>query len=231
MDVIIELVEAGRTYRQGEVETCALQPTTLQIERGAFVAVTGASGSGKSTFLNLICGVDRPTCGQIKIDDVDTTRLSEGQLTQFRGANIGIVFQFFELIPTLSALENVILPMDLVGVIPRRSRIDRARKLLTDVGLSKHLRKFPSRLSGGEQQRVAIARALANDPQIIIADEPTGNLDSKNSDLVATLFAQTVAEGRTVIVATHEQSGLERYGKILRVSDGSLETSPQRVLA
>ena len=232
MEPIIEFAGASRVYVRGRVRTEALRPTNLTIGRGEFVAVTGASGSGKSTLLNLISGVDRPSAGRVIVDGVDITRLSESKLTKFRGRAIGIVFQFFELIPTLTALENVVLAMDFVGVIPPRQRGQRARAVLGQIGLSKHLHKTPARLSGGEQQRVAIARALANDPPVIVADEPSGNLDSKNSDIVAELFAQCVAEGRTVVVDTHEQRGLERYGRVLRVEDGTLqEAAPARVTA
>ncbi len=231
MDTIITFEHAERTFALGDVKTQALKPTTLSIASGEFVAVTGASGSGKSTFLNLISGVDRPSSGRITVNGVDITKLNESALSKFRGRTIGIVFQFFELIPTLTALENVILAMDLVGVIPAAERARRARRLLGDMGLAAHERKFPSRLSGGEQQRVAIARALANDPPILVADEPSGNLDSKNSELVATLFAQTAAEGRTVIVATHERRGLEKFGRVLRVADGAFEASASEAAA
>jgi ABC-type lipoprotein export system ATPase subunit len=228
---IIEFADAERTYALGEIKTQALKPTTLSIARGEFVAVTGPSGSGKSTFLNLISGVDRPSSGRIVIDGVDITKLKEGAMAKFRGAKIGIVFQFFELIPTLTAVENIMLAMDLVGVIPQRERTARARRLLAEMGLAKHERKLPSRLSGGEQQRVAIARALANDPPILVADEPSGNLDSKNSELVATMFAQSVADGRTVIVATHERRGLEQYGRVLQVADGAFQRQPAEAVA
>jgi putative ABC transport system ATP-binding protein len=231
MDAIIQFIGAERTYALGDIKTQALKPTTLSIARGEFVAVTGASGSGKSTFLNLISGVDRPTSGQVIVDGVDITKLREGAMAKFRGAKIGIVFQFFELIPTLTALENIVLAMDLVGVIPVRERNARGRRLLADMGLAKHERKLPSRLSGGEQQRVAIARALANDPPILVADEPSGNLDSKNSELVATMFAQSVADGRTVIVATHERRGLEHYGRVLQIADGLFQRQAAEVAA
>ncbi len=221
MDPIIVLDRAERTFTTGPLKTQALKPATLSIGRGEFIAVTGRSGSGKSTFLNLISGIDRPTSGTVTVDGVDLGRLGESALSRFRGEKIGIVFQFFELIPTLSALENVVLAMDLVGAIPAAQRRKRALDLLAQMGLADHARKSPNRLSGGEQQRVAIARALANDPPILVADEPSGNLDSRNSELVADLFGACVAEGRTVIVATHERTGLERYGRVLHVADGA----------
>jgi putative ABC transport system ATP-binding protein len=184
--------------------------------------VTGASGSGKSTLLNLISGIDRPTGGSVSVCGTALGHLSEGALADFRGRHIGIVFQFFELIQSLTALENVILPMDLVGAIPRRERRDRAMGLLESLGMEPHAKKVPSRLSGGEQQRVAIARALANDPQILIADEPTGNLDHENSRRINEQFTRLAAEGRTVVIATHDTRDLSRYSRVLKIEDGRL---------
>jgi putative ABC transport system ATP-binding protein len=229
MQSIIALAGAARTFTQGTLQTAALQPLSLTIDRGEFVAITGASGSGKSTLLNLISGIDRPTSGSIAIDGVDLNGLNENRLARFRGSKMGIVFQFFELIQTLTALENILLAMDLVGVIPSVERRDRAMSLLNQMGLADHARKLPCRLSGGEQQRVAIARALANDPPILIADEPTGNLDQRNGDLVATLFGQCAADGRTVIIATHETRDLSRYNRVLRLADGALISTGGRV--
>jgi ABC-type lipoprotein export system ATPase subunit len=218
---IIVLNQAERTYVQGQLKTQALKPSTLAIARGAFVAVTGRSGSGKSTFLNLISGIDRPSSGSVSVDGTELGKLGESALSRFRGRTIGIVFQFFELIPTLSAVENVVLAMDLVGVLPPAQRRRRALDLLDQVGLSAHARKSPGQLSGGEQQRVAIARALANDPPILVADEPSGNLDSVNSERIGELFAELAAQGRTVVVATHERGGLERYQQVLHIADGA----------
>lgn len=220
MPPIVELNQANKIFVQGPVSTEALRPTTLSISQGEHVAVIGTSGSGKSTLLNLIAGIDRPSKGQVKIDGTDLGGLSEAALSHFRGSRIGIVFQFFELIPTLTALENILLAMEFVGVVPKAERRDRARALLDKVGLADHASKQPSRLSGGQQQRVAVARALANDPPLLIADEPTGNLDRKNAELVHDLFGHCVAEGRTVIVATHERGDLSRYGRAIQVEDG-----------
>ncbi len=220
MPPIIELRAAGKSFGHGHARASALHPTTLTIDAGAHVAVTGASGSGKSTLLNLITGIDRPSEGSITVDGTDLGTLSEAALARFRGARIGIVFQFFELIPTLTALENVVLAMEFVGVVPKEARRGRALALLSRVGLADHAGKPPARLSGGEQQRVAIARALANDPPILVADEPTGNLDRRNAELVAGLFGQCAAEGRTVIIATHERGDLSRYGRMIRLEDG-----------
>lgn len=228
MRPIIELKSAGRTFVRGAIRTEALKPTDLEIGAGEFLAVTGRSGSGKSTFLNLVSGIDRPTSGSVVVDGIDLAGLNESRLSRFRGEKIGIVFQFFELIQTLTAVENVQLAMDLVGVIPSGERRRRALALLDQVGIAAHAKKLPSRLSGGEQQRVAIARALANDPPIIVADEPAGNLDSANSAMVASIFAECAAQGRTVIVATHEQDGLERYHRVLHVVDGAFQSGANR---
>ncbi|TWB56496.1 ABC transporter ATP-binding protein [Nitrospirillum viridazoti] len=225
MSPVIQLLAAGRTFRQGPDEYAALRPATVTIDRGQYVAVTGASGSGKSTLLNLITGVDRASQGTVRVNGTALETLGEGALARFRGASIGIVFQFFELIPTLTALDNVVLAMDLVGTVPPRARRARALALLGDMGLANHVFRPPGRLSGGEQQRVAIARALANDPPILVADEPTGNLDRANGERVTALFDRCVADGRTVIVATHERGGLDRYHRVLRVEDGQVMES------
>jgi len=217
---IIQLDGAGRTFRQGDSEVHALHPAHLAIARGELVAVVGRSGSGKSTFLNLITGIDRPSCGSVLVDGVDTTRLGESELAAFRGRKIGIVFQFFELIPTLTVLENVVLAMDLVGAIAGGQRRERALDLLDQLGVADQAHKLPSRLSGGQQQRVAVARALANDPPILVADEPSGNLDTANGEMVFAIFRGLADAGRTVIVATHERAQLERYDRVIEIVDG-----------
>ena len=220
MPAIVELTAANKVFQQGSVSTEALRPTTLTIAPGEHVAIVGASGSGKSTLLNLIAGIDRPTDGSVRIDGTDLGGLSEAALSRFRGSRIGIVFQFFELIPTLTALENIVLAMEFVGSVPRAERRDKAHALLDKVGLADHAAKQPSRLSGGQQQRVAVARALANDPPLLIADEPTGNLDRRNAELIHDLFGHCVAEGRAVVVATHERGDLSRYSRTIRLEDG-----------
>ena len=220
MTVMIELKGAGRTFRQGAIAVPALHPADLVIEAGKLVAVTGRSGSGKSTFLNLVTGIDRPTSGSVTVAGVDLARQSESGLAAFRGRQIGIVFQFFELIPTLTVLENVVLAMDFVGVVPGKLRRPCALELLDQLGVADQARKLPSRLSGGQQQRAAVARALANDPPIIVADEPSGNLDTTNSEMVFAIFRRLASEGRTVIVATHERSELDQYDRVLEIVDG-----------
>jgi ABC-type lipoprotein export system ATPase subunit len=217
---IIELRSAGRIFTQGDLAIHALHPTDLAIGKSELVAIVGRSGSGKSTFLNLITGIDRPTSGSVTVDGTDITSLNESDLAGFRGRKVGIVFQFFELIPTLTVLENVVLAMDLVGAIAAGERQRRAVALLDQLGVGDQARKLPSRLSGGQQQRVAVARALANDPPILIADEPSGNLDSANSEMVFSIFRDLALVGRTVIVATHERALLDRYDRVLDIVDG-----------
>ena len=220
MTPLIDIDRAAKSFLQGDIRTDALHPTSLTFQRSEFVAVTGPSGSGKSTFLNLLSGIDRPSAGDIRVDGTALSGLSEAALAKFRGGRIGIVFQFFELISTLSAAENVQLAMDLVGKLPRPQRRRRAVELLEQVGLATMINKLPSRLSGGEQQRVAIARALANDPPILVADEPTGNLDRRNAEQVIELFGRFAAEGRCVILATHAQADKSRFSRILHIADG-----------
>lgn len=219
----VEFTNIEKSYRTPAGIFHALQPLNLHIAGGEFVGLTGRSGSGKSTLLNLLSGIMRPTGGQAVIAGENIGRLSESRLAEFRGRHIGIVFQFFQLIPTLTVLENILLAMDLVGFTPRRERHPRALDLLEQVGVAGHKHKLPARLSGGEQQRVAIARALANNPDILIADEPTGNLDSKNSELIMAIFENCAKEGRLVIVATHQPEQQVRFSRMITLSDGVLQ--------
>ncbi len=221
---MIHLEQAGKRFKTPAGDFEALQPVSLTITQGEYVAITGPSGSGKSTLLNLVGGIDHPSAGSISINGVNITRLNESRLARFRGKQIGIVFQFFQLIPTLTALENVQMALDLVRSVPVGQRKNRAEEMLDNVGLHTHRHKLPAALSGGEQQRVAIARALANDPHILLADEPTGNLDSANSERISELFSDCAGNGRTVLVATHDNRGLHRYSRLLKLADGKLET-------
>ena len=199
---MIELIEVSRTVTSGAGPLTILHPTSLRVARGRAVAITGPSGSGKSTMLGLIAGLDAPTSGRILLDGVDITAVSEERLAAIRGEKVGIVFQFFHLIPALTALENVLVPMELAGLADARSR---ARALLDEVGLSARGHHYPSQLSGGEQQRVAIARALANDPPILLADEPTGNLDSGTGHQVIDLLIDVNRRRKTtVVLVTHD---------------------------
>ncbi|MEI6044903.1 MAG: ABC transporter ATP-binding protein [Chloroflexota bacterium] len=201
----------------------ALRGVDLRIEPGEFVAIVGPSGSGKSTILNMITGIDRPSKGQIMIAEVNLNLLSENQLAHWRGAEVGIVFQFFQLLPTLTALENVILPLHLRGrraKVHGKERLERALEHLRMVGMDSHAYHLPSELSGGEQQRVAIARALANDPPIIVADEPTGNLDSQTGEMVFEIFRRLSNEGKTIIYVTHDHDLAHLAHRLIQVRDG-----------
>jgi putative ABC transport system ATP-binding protein len=199
---MIELHEVSKTVMSGSAPLTILHPLSLQIPRSRFLAIVGPSGSGKSTLLGLIAGLDAPTSGSVVIDGVDITRLDEDRLAKLRGEKIGFVFQFFHLIPSLTALENVSVPMEIVGARNARSR---AESLLEEVGLTGRAHHYPSQLSGGEQQRVALARALANDPPIVLADEPTGNLDTTNGRHIMELLREVhAARGTTVVLVTHD---------------------------
>ena len=184
MESIIELKNVSKTYKVGGTEFKVLDNINLTITKGENIAITGRSGSGKSTLMNLICGIDRASSGTITVFGNEISSYSEKQLTAWRGSNAGIVFQFFQLLPTLSIVDNILLPMDFLRRIPQANRRSRAIELLRMTGIESHAKKYPVQLSGGEQQRAAIARALANNPEFIAADEPTGNLDSANSEIV-----------------------------------------------
>jgi len=200
----------------------ALGGVSLAIERGELVAVVGPSGSGKTTLLNLLAAIDEPTSGEIVVHGEVLHRLSDSELTAWRGRTIGLVFQFFQLLPTLTVAENVMLPMELCRTVPPRERRGRASALLERVGIADQAAKFPAFLSGGQQQRAAIARALANDPAIVLADEPTGNLDSKSGDAIRQLFAELAAGGTTVVVVTHDR-GIARYAtREIALEDGAV---------
>jgi putative ABC transport system ATP-binding protein len=199
---MIVLREVSKTVMSGSEPLTILHPLTLEITRAQFVAVVGPSGSGKSTLLGLIAGLDAPTSGDVLIDGVNITRLSEDALAKLRGEKVGFVFQFFHLIPSLTAYENVSVPMEIAGAPDARSR---ARALLDEVGLTGRAHHYPSQLSGGEQQRVALARALANDPPIVLADEPTGNLDSSNGRHIMELLQGIHrSRGTTIVLVTHD---------------------------
>src|SRR6202171_3726126 len=199
---MIELRDVSKTVMSGTAPLPILYPLTLQVAQGQFLSIVGPSGSGKSTLLGLIAGLDAPTSGEVFIDEVNITRLDEDALARLRGEKIGFVFQFFHLIPSLTAYENVAVPMEIVGVADARPR---AEQLLEEVGLTGRAHHYPSQLSGGEQQRVALARALANNPPIVLADEPTGNLDSTNGRLIMKLLrAIHQARGTTLVLVTHD---------------------------
>ncbi len=218
----IQLEQVSRSFGPSSSRFDALKNINFVINQGEHVAIIGKSGSGKSTLLNILTGIDHPSRGTVTINGTKVHILSESSLATWRGKNIGIVFQFFQLIPTLSILENLLIAMDFVNVIPKKERPKRAKELLFQTGISSHANKLPASLSGGEQQRAAIARALANDPPIIVADEPTGNLDSKTTEIIFNLFTELVINGKTVIVVTHEKILSSEYDRIINLKDGMI---------
>ena len=217
-----DLRDVVKTYQTGAGDVTVLKDITLQVQRGEFVSVVGPSGSGKSTLLNMITGIDRPTAGEVSVGGEAVHALSENGLARWRGRHVGVIFQFFQLLPTLTILENVVLPMDFCSVYRRRERKERAMDLLEQVGIAAHADKLPSALSGGEQQRAAIARALANDPPLVVADEPTGNLDTATANEVVALFERLVAQGKTLVIVTHDRGLSSRTERILHLRDGRL---------
>jgi ABC-type lipoprotein export system ATPase subunit len=220
--VIIDLRDVNKYYKTAVGEFHALNSINLQINAGEFVSVIGKSGSGKSTLLNMITGIDRPSSGEVCVNGTAVHELNENLMARWRGKNMGIVFQFFQLLPTISIIENIMLPMDFCRTYPFREREKRALALLELVELAEHAYKLPTAISGGQQQRVAIARALANDPPIVIADEPTGNLDSKTADSVFELFNNLVAQGKTIIVVTHDSALAKRTHRTALIADGEI---------
>lgn len=219
---LIQLKGLTKTYYNAAGEFPALKDVNIEFSSGEFIGIIGKSGSGKSTLLNMITGIDRPTEGGVFVGGVPVHELSENKLAAWRGRNMGIVFQFFQLLPTLSLLENVLLPMDFCNMYHPKERKERAVELLRMVGMQDHIYKLPSAVSGGQQQRVAIARAMANDPPIIVADEPTGNLDSKTADNMFALFEQLIAGGKTIMVVTHDSSLARRLTRTALIADGEL---------
>jgi putative ABC transport system ATP-binding protein len=217
---MISLSHVSKTYETPAGKFAALQDVDLEIRAGEFVGVVGKSGSGKSTLLNMVAGIDRPSSGSVAVAGTEVHALSENNLAAWRGRNVGFVFQFFQLLPTLTAAENVMLPMDFSKSIPLRERRKRAISLLDRVGVERHADKLPATLSGGEQQRVAIARALANEPPLVLADEPTGNLDSITATEILDLFRDMANRGTTVIIATHEADIARVIDRKIEISDG-----------
>ena len=219
---LIDLHEIDKFYKTAVGDFPALKKVDLHIQAGEFVGIIGKSGSGKSTLLNMITGIDRPSAGAVYVNGTAVHELNENRMARWRGKNLGIVFQFFQLLPTISVIENIMLPMDFCHTYPMRQREKRALELLEMVELVDHAYKLPTALSGGQQQRVAIARALANDPPIVIADEPTGNLDSKTADSVFELFRNLVVQGKTIIVVTHDSGLAKRTNRTALITDGEI---------
>ncbi len=219
---IIDLREVNKYYKTAVGDYHALENVDLQINAGEFVSIIGKSGSGKTTLLNMITGIDRPTTGEVWVNSTGVHELNENKMARWRGKNLGIVFQFFQLLPMISVIENIMLPMDFCRTYPIHERRKRAMELLELVELSDHAHKLPTALSGGQQQRVAIARALANDPPVVIADEPTGNLDSKTAESVFALFNDLVAKGKTIIIVTHDSGLAKRTHRTALIADGEI---------
>jgi putative ABC transport system ATP-binding protein len=219
---LIELNDVVKVYETGSVTFTALKTINLTIDTGEFVSVVGKSGSGKSTLLNMITGIDRPTSGEVIIRGIPLRDMNEGKMAIWRGKNLGIVFQFFQLLPTLTVMENILLPMDFCKKYSKDKRRERALSLLEEMDLADQANKLPATLSGGQQQRVAIARALANDPPIIVADEPTGNLDSLTADMIVQLFIRLVEKGKTILTVTHDTDFSQKASRSIFISDGMI---------
>ena len=220
-DDIIRLENVHKDYLMGNTKIHAVEGVSLEINKGDFIAIIGPSGSGKSTMMNLVGALDFATTGDIYLDNVDIEHLHESDLAQLRSRKIGFIFQTFNLMPTLTALENVTLPMIFQGV-DKEERIERATKILSRLNMGPRLNHLPSELSGGERQRVAIARALANNPEVILADEPTGNLDSKTGEEVVKIFEELNKEGKTIIMVTHDPNMAKHADKVYRLKDGMI---------
>lgn len=224
---LVDIRQVVKAFATPAGEFLALRGVDLVIPAGQFVAIIGKSGSGKSTLLNMITGIDKPTRGEVWVNGTAVHALSENKTARWRGLTVGVVFQFFQLMPTLSVLDNVMLPMDFCNRFPARERRDRAMNMLTLVDLADQAHKLPSELSGGQQQRAAIARAMANEPAILAADEPTGNLDSKTADNVFGLFQGMAKAGKTVIMVTHDRDLASRVGRAVMVADGNIVEDTQ----
>ena len=221
-EVVVDLQGVNKTFHGPAGPIQALKDVTLRVFSGEFVGVRGPSGSGKSTLINMITGIDRPTRGDVHVSGARLNDLNENQLAHWRGRNVGVIFQFFQLLPTLTVMENIIFPMECCRMWKPRERPERAMHLLEQVGLADQAQKLPNTLSGGQQQRAAIARAMANDPALIMGDEPTGNLDSKSADKVFCLFEDLVRQGKTFMMVTHDLGLAHRIPRVIEVLDGDL---------
>jgi putative ABC transport system ATP-binding protein len=220
---LVDLRDLVKTYHSSAGTFTALKGIDLQVESGAFVSIIGKSGSGKSTLINVITGIDRPTSGEVIVNRTAVHTLNEEQIAIWRGRSVGVIFQFFQLLPTLTAVENILLAMDYGSHYSRTERPEQAMHLLELVGMAEHAHHLPSALSGGQQQCVAIARALANNPVLLTADEPTGNLDSKSTEMVFRLFENLAGSGKTILMVTHDNELAERAQRTIRLVDGRIQ--------
>ncbi len=223
---IVSCQDVFKVFKTAAGEAQVLKGINASIQRGEFVSVVGRSGSGKSTLVNMITGIDHPTAGIVKVGGTELHRMSEGEVAVWRGKTMGIVFQFFQLLPMLTLVENIMLPMDFCSLYSPAEREERAMRLLRRVGLAEMAHKLPGAVSGGQQQSAAVARALATDPPIILADEPTGNLDSRTAEDVIQLFEELVSQGKTIIMVTHDPVLAKRTSRTLIISDGELVSEP-----
>jgi putative ABC transport system ATP-binding protein len=219
---LIELHGVVKDYRTAAGAFRALKGIDLDVYPGEFLGVIGKSGAGKTTLINMITGLDRITAGDVRVADILVQSLDENTLALWRGRSLGVVYQTFQLMPTLSLLDNVLLPMDFCGLFRGRQSVERAVMLLESVGLAEHIFKLPSAISGGQQQRVAIARALANDPPILVADEPTGRLDSVTAETIFAIFTELVRQGKTIIMVTHDRGLAGRMSRLVELVDGQI---------
>lgn len=219
---IIRVKNVVKDFQVGDGKVTILKDISFEVQQGEFVSIVGPSGNGKSTLLNMITGIDRPSAGEIVVTGRKLHQMSENRLAAWRGENVGIIFQFFQMLPALSLLKNVILPMDFAGKYTPRQRIERAMELLELVDLADQADKLPSMVSGGQQQRAAIARALANNPPLLVGDEPTGNLDSRTASNIFDLFSQLVDQGKTVIIVTHDKDLAQRVPRRIEITSGRI---------
>jgi putative ABC transport system ATP-binding protein len=221
-DLLVQVKEVVKTFPVGGGEVTVLKGISFNVKNGEFVSIVGPSGNGKSTLLNMITGIDRPTRGEVIVTGKEVHRMSENQLAAWRGQHVGIIFQFFQMLPALTILQNIMLPMDFAKKYSSRDRKERAMHLLETVSLEDQANKLPSMVSGGQQQRAAIARALANDPDLLIADEPTGNLDQRTAYDVFELFRRLVSEGKTMLMVTHDKELARRVPRVVEIVDGRI---------
>jgi putative ABC transport system ATP-binding protein len=219
---IVQVKDVIKSFWVGGGEVTILKGISFDVKKGEFVSIVGPSGNGKSTLLNMITGIDRPTDGQVVVTGREITKMSENQLAEWRGEYVGIIFQFFQMLPALSLLQNVILPMDFANKYSAHERRERAMSLLETVGLADQAHKLPSMVSGGQQQRAAIARALATDPPLLVADEPTGNLDTRTATDIFDLFGELVTQGKTMVMVTHDKELARRVPRIVEIVDGRI---------
>ena len=224
---VVDVRHVVKRFAVGDEQITVLKDISFQVFAGEFVSIVGPSGNGKSTLLNMITGIDHPSEGEVIVTGQPVHTMSENELARWRGRHVGIIFQFFQMLPALSLVQNVVLPMDFVGDLSRKEKHGRAMHLLDMVGLADQAHKLPSMVSGGQQQRAAIARAIANDPPLIVADEPTGNLDSRTENSVFDIFEALIQQGKTMLMVTHSRSLAQRIPRMIEIRDGHISRDVQ----